>query len=108
MKPIPPEPRQGYKPVVFAKYQSQYLPLPGNQQERKAGDTDYVGEVETKWELSPEEIAWINREKTLYLSVWTFGEALQPIRLSVIRRPEPAGNTQPDHDVKVSKFSTEG
>lgn len=76
MKPITPEPRKGYKAVVYAKDQPQYKPLPANTNSRS---------VETKWKLSWKERVKLFLTGNLYLSLLTFGSPLQPIRLSVLR-----------------------
>jgi hypothetical protein len=79
MKPIIPEPRDGNVAIVFAKDQPEYLPLPAN----------FDGKcVETKWQLSWWEWCGVLLSRNFYLSVATFGNPLQPIRLSVLRDPE--------------------
>lgn len=76
MLPITPEAREGMDPVVFAKDQPQYLPLPAN-----------VGHnyVETKWKLSWKERLHAFIMGSVYLTLKTYNEPLQPIRLSLLR-----------------------
>lgn len=79
MKPIKPESRKGASEVVFAKDQPEYEPLPAN----------FDGtSVETKWKLSWRERWAVLRHGSLYLTLLTFGNALQPIRLSILRDEE--------------------
>jgi len=59
---------------VFAKDQTEYLPLPAFK------NNSEVGEVVSCWQLT-----WIERLKVLlrgrfYFSVWTFNKPLQPQR----------------------------
>lgn len=64
---------QGYKSVVFAKDQPEYLPLPALSD---------GNEVITKWKLTDKEIKDIFDTHEIYLKVLTFGQPLQPVRLS--------------------------
>lgn len=69
--------------VVYAKDQPEYIPLPAERWKD--------GTVVTKWNLS-----WKERLKVLfnghfYLSVLTFNQPLQPVRLSVNRPEETRG-----------------
>jgi hypothetical protein len=68
--------------IVFGLGQEEYIPLPGY----KAPD----GTFTTCMELDEEELAQINQTKRLWLSVLTFGNDLQPIRLSTLK-PEEFG-----------------
>lgn len=61
--------------IIFAKDQPEYLPLPALRLEN--------GDVITCWHLSDEEIEKIKESKTLYLSVKTFNQPLQPVFLTV-------------------------
>lgn len=77
MYPINPAPRSDSKFVVLAKNQPQYIPLPANLVRNLY--------VETRWKLS-----WLERLRVLctgeiHLYLMTFGNPLQPIRLSVKR-----------------------
>lgn len=76
MTPMTPEPRPGTSAVVFAKSQPQYRQLPAN-----AGG----GYVETKWKLTIKERFVLFFYGRLYLTVKTFDQPLQPIRMSVLR-----------------------
>ena len=60
--------------VTFAENQPEYLPLPAHKTED--------GQVITCWELSPEEIEEINKNKRLWLIVHTFNNPLQPLFLT--------------------------
>lgn len=75
MTPIEPKDREGYQRVVFAKDQPQYLPLPANFDGRT---------VETKWQLSWRERFSVLWRGHLHVSLLTFGNPLQPIKLSVL------------------------
>lgn len=70
--------------VEFAKNQPQYLPLPA-----KYDRNDPNGAVTTQWELTAQEINFIFQTGTLYLTVLTFHNPLQPILASVF---EPGTN----------------
>lgn len=76
MRPVKPEPREGAQFVEIAKDQPKYLPLPANYQ------SPYV---ETKWKLTWWERVQILLRGHLYLKIMTFGQPLQPIRLSLLR-----------------------
>jgi hypothetical protein len=77
--PLQPETRSGFKSVIFAKDQPQYLQLPANTNGHQ---------VETKWKLSLRERVKCVLTGNLYLTLMTFGQPLQPIRLSVLRDPD--------------------
>ena len=64
---------QGYQKVVFAKDQPEYIPLPAISDGYK---------VITKWKLSKEELEEIAITGEIYLELLTFGQPLQPIKLS--------------------------
>lgn len=61
--------------IIFAKDQPEYIPLPALKQEN--------GDVITCWRFSDEEIEKLRETKTLYLSVKTFNQPLQPIYFTV-------------------------
>lgn len=66
--------------VIFAKDQPEYEPLPAYKK-----PNDPQGLVVVKFELSPEEMGAIFESGTIYLSMLTFNQPLQPIRLSVLK-----------------------
>jgi hypothetical protein len=74
-----PEPRRGYKAVIYAENQKEYVPLPANTDGR---------EVETKWKLSWRERLYVLFGGSFYLTFLTFGKKLQPVRCSIIREHE--------------------
>ncbi len=77
MKPIAPEQlHAGATPIVFAKDQPQYDPLPAA--------VDPNGLVLTEWELSAEDLAALLNGGRLRLWVWTFRQPLQPLALEVV------------------------
>lgn len=57
--------------VIFAKDQPEYNPLPAFKDEK--------GNVVTCWDLSDEEIERLIQTKTIYLTVKTFNNPLQPV-----------------------------
>jgi hypothetical protein len=61
--------------VMFAKDQPEYLPLPAFKQGN--------GDVITCWHLTDEEIDKLTESRSLYLSVKTFNQPLQPVYLTV-------------------------
>jgi hypothetical protein len=61
--------------LVYAKDQPQYLPLPTH----KTPD----GRVLSRWELSEEEVQQIVHTRSIYLTLLTFDQPLQPIILGV-------------------------
>jgi hypothetical protein len=65
----------GYHKIVFAKDQLEYIPLPAISDGNK---------VITKWKLTKEELEEIAITGELYLEILTFGQPLQPIKLSTI------------------------
>ena len=69
--------------VVYGANQPEYIPLPG----QRRGE---CGELLTCWELTPDEIKKIQETGKIWLSILTFGQPLQPVRLSVdkIENPE--------------------
>ena len=78
MTPTTPEARHEAEPVVFAKDQPEYIPLPANVR---------LPYVETKWKFSWKERLRVLLRGELYLTMMTFGRPLQPLRLSTQREP---------------------
>ncbi len=76
MTPMIPEARGYATAVVFAKDQPQYKQLPANV---------CAGKVETKWALTWKERITLLLTGNMYLTVMTFDQQLQPIRMSVLR-----------------------
>lgn len=77
MKPVSPV-IPGVEPeteTVYAKDQPEYLPLPTLR-------TD-DGAVLSRWELTDEEIQRIIETRSIYLTLLTFNQPLQPIMLGV-------------------------
>lgn len=66
------------KKVVFAKDQPQYMPLPALVYPN--------GCVVTEWEFTPEERLQIAAGENLVLTLLTFGNPLQPVRLQLTPR----------------------
>ena len=76
MVPVVPESRSHGLSVVFAKDQPQYNQLPAN----------ILGAyVETKWKLTWRERWNALVSGNIYLTLKTFREKLQPIRMSLLR-----------------------
>ena len=75
MTPIIPRKKEGFEQVIFAKNQSEYLPLPANTDGRQ---------VQTTWKLNWYERLHIVLFGKLDLTLLTFGRPLQPISLSVV------------------------
>lgn len=63
--------------TTFAKDQPEYLPLPAYLKPGKES------EVVSCWELTDEEIEKLKKTKRIYLSLWTFGNALQPQYMTI-------------------------
>lgn len=70
----------GTRAIIKAKDQPQYRPLPSVHTP--------AGCVITRWTLTDAERAAILRGDDVYLTVWTFNQAVQPVRLDV----GPTGN----------------
>ena len=66
--------------VEFAKNQPQYLPLPA-----KYDRNDPNGAVTTQWELTPQEMAFVIKTGTIFITVLTFHNPLQPILASIFQ-----------------------
>lgn len=76
MKPIFPEPREGFERVVLAKDQPEYLQLPAN----------YDGmTVETVWKMTLRERLTSLFSGKVYVDILTFGKPMQPVRVSMER-----------------------
>jgi hypothetical protein len=84
MKPVEPDHPQwtkdvNWRLVQFAKNQPQYEPLPAYIEDSP------MGTVITEWELSEEERKAIAEGACIIrLSILTFQEPLQPVKLEVI------------------------
>ena len=63
--------------ITYAEDQPQYIPLPGHVSED--------GEATFCFELSEEEKQQIAETGVIWLSVLTFNQPLQPIRLSTLK-----------------------
>jgi hypothetical protein len=59
--------------VVFAKDQPEYIPLPAMKEEN--------GDVTTCWELTEDEKRAVQETGRIWLTVKTFNQPLQPLRL---------------------------
>lgn len=78
MNPVSPViPGQESRETIYAKDQPMYLPLPAIVMD------GVEREVLTCWELTNEEKIALLSGGQIYLSLWTFGSPLQPIRLRV-------------------------
>ncbi len=76
MKPASPViPGERLAEVVFGAGQPQYIPLPAIRVDEE------TGEVITRWELDDADRAAIAAGGSIYLHVFTFGQALQPVRV---------------------------
>lgn len=63
--------------AVFGANQPEYTPLPAEC----VGNPE-TGQINTCWELSPEEIKRVQETGKIWLSVLTFGQPLQPVLLT--------------------------
>jgi hypothetical protein len=78
MKPVSPViPEMDLTEVIFAKNQPQYIPLP-------AVVVDDGTRVITRWQFSWRERLRILFGGSLWLSLLTFGNPLQPIHLDTV------------------------
>lgn len=83
MNPASPVlPNQEHREITYAKDQPEYLPLPAIVMQ------GVEKEVLTRWELTNEEKIALLSGGQIYLSLWTFGGPLQPIRLRVAHPEE--------------------
>lgn len=93
-----PEPQSpvvpGLEPyeIVYAKDPPGYLPLPVLRSPQ--------GVVLSRWKFSEEERALIAAGADLYLSVYPFGQPMQPVDLQVARAPDP-GQVEHDWELKL-------
>ena len=67
--------------VVYAANQPEYKPLPAEYCGGK------YGQINTLWELSPEELKQVQETGKIWLSVLTFGQPLQPVLLATEKPP---------------------
>ena len=81
--PRPVAPRVGFPEAMFAEEQPEYLTICVAMVTYKDG----TQEIMTRWKLSDEEKAKVAAGEDIYLSLLTFGEPMQPIKLE-IGRPE--------------------
>lgn len=83
--------------VVFAKDQPEYLPLPAYQEPE-----DPKGRIITRWELSEAELNQIRETKSIYISVYTFNNPLQPILpyVGLSSFPDPVEEEETFHTVE--------
>ncbi len=77
MTPVEPA-DDGRRRVTYAAKQSEYLPLPSTV------GAEPECEVTTEWELSEDERTLLARGGRVQLKLWTFGDPLQPVLLSVV------------------------
>jgi hypothetical protein len=78
VKPVEPKSISGYRRVVYAENQPQYVPLPAYQGPHPEH------EVVTEWELTEDELGQLVHGGRVRLRLWTFGHPLQPVKLEVI------------------------
>ena len=64
--------------VVFGADQPEYQPLPAE----RVGKAQ-TGQINTCWELTPDEIKKVQETGQIYVSLLTFGQPLQPVWVSV-------------------------
>lgn len=64
--------------IVFGANQPEYQPLPAERVGKPA-----MGQVNTCWELSPDELKQIRETGKIWVSLLTFGQPLQPVLISV-------------------------
>lgn len=69
--------------IVFGANQPEYRPLPAE----RVGKPE-TGQINTCWELSPDELKQIQETGKIWVSLLTFGQPLQPVLVSV-DKPEP-------------------
>ena len=67
--------------VVFAEHQSEYVPL------RALVSTDHGRRAMSRWTLTPEQRQAIADGADLFLTLFTFGQPMQPITLAVSHEP---------------------
>lgn len=64
----------GCRAAVYAEHQEEYINLPSVITPK--------GEVITRWTLTDDERRRIAAGEDVYLTVWTFGQKLQPVAVS--------------------------
>lgn len=64
--------------IVFGANQPEYIPLPAE----RVGKPE-TGQINTCWELSPDELKQIQETGKIWVSLLTFGQPLQPVLVSV-------------------------
>ena len=64
--------------IVFGANQPEYQPLPAERVGNAA-----IGQVNTCWELSKDELKQIQETGKIWVSLLTFGQPLQPVLISV-------------------------
>lgn len=64
--------------VVFGAGQPEYQPLPAE----RVGKAQ-TGQINTCWEMDPDEIKKVQETGQIYVSLLTFGQPLQPVLVSV-------------------------
>lgn len=69
--------------IVFGANQPEYQPLPAEFVGRPE-----IGQINTCWELSPDELKQIQETGKIWVSILTFGQPLQPVLVSV-DKPKP-------------------
>ena len=69
--------------IVFGVNQPEYEPLPAEF----VGKPE-TGQINTCWELSPDELKQIQETGKIWVSILTFGQPLQPVLVSV-DKPKP-------------------
>lgn len=69
--------------IVFGANQPEYQPLPAEL----VGKPE-TGQINTCWELSPDELKQIKETGKIWVSILTFGQPLQPVLVSV-DKPKP-------------------
>lgn len=74
MKPVEPHTGEG-EPIVMARDQPQYIPLPARRTEE--------GVLTTEWQLDDLERMRVARGGRVRLVIHTFNHPLQPVRLEV-------------------------
>lgn len=66
--------------TVFGADQPEYQPLPAE----RVGKPE-TGQVNTCWELDPEELETVQETGKIFVSLLTFGQPLQPVLVSVVK-----------------------
>lgn len=64
--------------IVYGANQPEYQPLPAE----RVGKFE-TGQINTCWELSPDELKQIQETGKIWVSLLTFGQPLQPVLISV-------------------------